>query len=120
MFRLVREIGLEQDDRVASRIARAARRIAAQCVDGRGIADLAATEHGEWHDLVIWLERCRGGVGAPVVVHQYLVFARLLLKHLAKAPEQQPDGLGFVISRNANVEHGIPYEREAVAPQKVR
>ena len=42
---LVGEVGLEHDDGVAARVARAARGLTAQGVDGRGVPDPRAAEH---------------------------------------------------------------------------
>jgi len=112
MLGLIGKVCLQNHDCVATRIARAPRGLAAQGVDRGGVARSLAAENGERHDLVIRLERLGGRVGASVVIHEHFVLARLLLEHLAKAPEQQPDGRSFVVCGNAEVEHVILNTRD--------
>ena len=103
---LVGEVGLHRDHRVTPRVPRARGHRAAQGVERPVIADvIGPAEDGEGQDVHVRLQRFRCGVGAAVVVHQNLVLARVLLEHLADAPEQNTDRLRFVVRRYADVQH---------------
>ena len=107
MLGLIGEIGLEHDHGVAARIAGATRGLTAQCVDRGGVPDARATEHAERHHLVVGRQRLGGGVGAAVVVHEHLVLPRLLLEHLAQAPDEKANGGCFVVGGDAEIQHEI-------------
>ncbi len=107
MLGLIGEIGLQQDDGVATRIARAPRRLAAERVHGGGVSDTRAAEDAQRHHLMVGRQRVRGGVGAAIVVDEHLVLARLLLEHLAKAPDEQTDGRGLIVGWYAEEQHEV-------------
>ena len=109
---LVGEVGLHQHDGVAPRILRPIAGGPQQRLDGARVADVGArSDHGERHHLPVRLERLAGAVGAGVVVDDDLVLARVILEHLADAPEQHAHGRGFVVRGNAEIEHGISSKR---------
>src|SRR6476469_9958047 len=62
-------------------------------------------EHREGHDLGVGLERRGRCVGAAVVKDEHLILARVVLEHLADAPEQNADRFSFVVRRDADVQH---------------
>ena len=114
MLGLIGEVGLEENDGVAPWIACPARGFAAEGVDGGRIAHARATEDAERHHLMVGRQGLGGRVGAPVVVDEHLVLPRLLLEHLAQAPDEETDGGGFVIGRDAEIQHEILVARGRV------
>ena len=105
MFRLVGEVGLHDDHPVAARIARATRHLPRERIEGTRVANVLLTaDDREWKDVRVALERFARAVGAAVVEYEDLVFPRVLLKHLANAPQQETDGGRFVVRWNADVQ----------------
>src|SRR5215207_4975701 len=66
---------------------------------------LLSAEDRKRQDLGVRTQCLVSRVGAPVVVDEDLVVARVLLEHLADAPEKDADSFGFVVSGNADVQH---------------
>jgi hypothetical protein len=109
MLGLIGEIGLEGDHRVASGIFGTRGNGATERIERAIIADvLRAAKDRERHHVGVGRERLDGGVGAPVVVDQHLVLARVLLEHPADAPEQDADSFSFVVSGDADIQHQGP------------
>jgi hypothetical protein len=106
MLGLIGEVPLQQNRRVAPRIAGPLRRPLAERIDRDPIPTVRRpTQHGERQDITIWREDLGRGIARAIVVNGDLVLARELLEHLADAPEQQPDRRCFVVRGNADVKH---------------
>ena len=114
MFGLIREVSLKRDHSVAPWIACSRGNGTAESVQRPVISDmLPSTEDGERHDVGIRPQGLRRRVGASVVEHENLVFARVFLEDLTNAPEQDADCFSFVKCGDADVQHQS-LERAAV------
>jgi hypothetical protein len=112
MFRLVGEVGLHDDHRVASRIAGTTRHLATERVQCARVPDmLLRSQDRERKDFGVRLQRLGGCVAAAVIEDEDLVLARILLKDFANPPEQKPDSGRFVVCRNADVQQRVPSKK---------
>ncbi len=104
--RSVRKVGVHEDRAVALRSVGALDRDAEQLLDGRSIptAGLVPNQR-QWQDTGIRLQDLRGRVGRAVVRHEKVVLPGEAAEDLPDFPEQKPHGRGFVVTRNADVDH---------------
>ena len=85
VLRLIGEIGLHEQHRVATRIARLRDDGTAERVQCARVADVAlAAQHAERKHIAVRLQRLGGGVGAAVVEYDDLVLARKVLAGLCE------------------------------------
>ena len=104
--RRIGEVGLQQQDGVATGIARACGYVPQQRVDGARIAQSRrAAQHRDRHGALVLLGHIGRVVRARVVVHHDFVLARKLGQHCAEPPEQHANGGNFVVRGNGEVEH---------------
>ena len=98
------EVALHHDDRVAPGVPGTANHLAEACFERPGVSrPRLPANYRQRQNFLVRLQRLRGRVGAGVVVHQDLVFPGILLEYRPDPPEQDSDGLGFVVSRDADV-----------------
>src|SRR6266545_8251879 len=105
MLRLIREIGLHEDHRVASRIACSLGDFATQAVERVGVAlPRLAVQNCQRRNFGIRLQPLAGLVGASVVVNDDLILTGVRLEDLPDTPQQNTDRWPFVVCGNADVE----------------
>ena len=92
---------------LSARVARALARRAKKHIHSSGVPDsLTSANHGQRHHILIGRKGFGGAVRARVVIYDDLILAGILLEHLADAPQENANGWGFVVRRNADIEHG--------------
>ncbi len=106
VLRRLGEVALQQDHGVAPGVLVVGGHMPDQCIDAGRIATVhLAAEDGQRHHRLIRLEDLPRAIGARVVVDDHVVLPREALKHRSQAPEQDADGSGLVVDRDADAEH---------------
>ena len=106
VLRRFSEIALQQHHRIPTRVFILGRNVANQSIDtGRVTPVTGAANDGERHDRAIRLEHLVGAIVARVVIHDDVVFPGETLKHRTQAPQQDANGGGLVVDRDADAEH---------------
>ena len=100
------EIRVHEDRRVALRPVGELDRSAKQRLDRRRVSPpLGVIQHGEGKHSSVRLEYVRRRVGRAVIQHEELILPGKAGENLPDLPEEKADGRGFVVARNANVNH---------------
>jgi hypothetical protein len=83
-----------------------------QGLNGRGVPlALIAPDDRQGEDFLVRLHHLRGAIGRTVVEEEDVILSGKVSEDLADLPQEDADGIGLVVTRNADVNHWQPVRK---------